>query len=186
MANERSECRVHLESTDVLCSLEVAPEGYADPVLKDAFSAIFLACPILFVGYGLADDDFDQILGRVRALLHPPCRRGGARSRSACNARYARRALGTMALGQEHVALLSARSTPARGSRRWKAELDLGGQPRRLAAETSHGGWLAAPTERKGAYLLRGTALEEAIRRSGTRPPWSRSTPAAFSANFPP
>jgi hypothetical protein len=41
---------------------------YADPLLKEAFSAIFHTCPILFVGYGLADDDFDQILGRVRAL----------------------------------------------------------------------------------------------------------------------
>ncbi|MFS8066940.1 MAG: AAA-like domain-containing protein [Byssovorax sp.] len=41
---------------------------YADPLLKDVFSAIFLTCPILFVGYGLADDDFDQVLGRVRAL----------------------------------------------------------------------------------------------------------------------
>jgi hypothetical protein len=41
---------------------------YADPLLQAAFTALFNACPILFVGYGLADDDFDQVLSRVRAL----------------------------------------------------------------------------------------------------------------------
>ncbi|MEP7121502.1 MAG: SIR2 family protein [Byssovorax sp.] len=41
---------------------------YADPLLQTAFSSLFHACPILFVGYGLADDDFDQVLSRVRAL----------------------------------------------------------------------------------------------------------------------
>lgn len=41
---------------------------YADPKLQSAFSALFYVCPILFVGYELADDDFDQVLARVRAL----------------------------------------------------------------------------------------------------------------------
>jgi hypothetical protein len=41
---------------------------YADPQLQGAFSALFNTCPILFVGYGLADDDLDFVLGRVRAL----------------------------------------------------------------------------------------------------------------------
>lgn len=41
---------------------------YADPKLQTAFYALFHACPILFVGYGLADDDFDQVLARVRVL----------------------------------------------------------------------------------------------------------------------
>jgi hypothetical protein len=44
---------------------------YADPLLQTAFSALFHAYPLLFVGYGLADDDFDQILARVRALAGP-------------------------------------------------------------------------------------------------------------------
>ncbi len=44
---------------------------YADPLLQGAFSALFHACPILFVGYGLADDDLDVVLGRVRALAGP-------------------------------------------------------------------------------------------------------------------
>lgn len=49
---------------------------YADPKLLAPFSAFFHACPILFVGYGLADDDFRQVLGRVRALAgtQPPLR----------------------------------------------------------------------------------------------------------------
>jgi AAA-like domain/SIR2-like domain len=49
---------------------------YADPKLLAPFSAFFHACPILFVGYGLGDDDFRQILGRVRALAgtQPPLR----------------------------------------------------------------------------------------------------------------
>ncbi|MEP7122766.1 MAG: SIR2 family protein [Byssovorax sp.] len=41
---------------------------YADPKLQTAFTALFHACPVLFVGYGLADDDFDQVLSRVRAF----------------------------------------------------------------------------------------------------------------------
>lgn len=41
---------------------------YNDALLSQAFSAIFLVCPVLFVGYGLTDDDFDQVLTRVRAL----------------------------------------------------------------------------------------------------------------------
>lgn len=41
---------------------------YADPKLQTAFYALFHACPVLFVGYGLADDDFDQVLAKVRVL----------------------------------------------------------------------------------------------------------------------
>jgi hypothetical protein len=41
---------------------------YADPKLQTAFHALFHACPILFVGYALADDDFDQVLSRVRVF----------------------------------------------------------------------------------------------------------------------
>jgi AAA domain-containing protein/SIR2-like protein len=40
---------------------------YNDPRLSAAVASIFHVCPILFVGNGLADDDFAQILGRVRA-----------------------------------------------------------------------------------------------------------------------
>jgi hypothetical protein len=49
---------------------------YADPKLLAPFSAFFHACPILFMGYGLGDDDFRQVLGRVRALAgtQPPMR----------------------------------------------------------------------------------------------------------------
>lgn len=49
---------------------------YADPKLLAPFSAFFHACPLLFVGYGLGDDDFRQVLGRVRALAgtQPPMR----------------------------------------------------------------------------------------------------------------
>ncbi len=39
---------------------------FADPALKAAFTAFFHAAPILFVGYGLADDDFDVHLSQVR------------------------------------------------------------------------------------------------------------------------
>jgi hypothetical protein len=47
---------------------------YADPKLQGAFSALFHSCPLLFVGYGLSDADFDQVLGRVRAFAgdQPP------------------------------------------------------------------------------------------------------------------
>jgi WD40 repeat protein len=47
---------------------------FADPTLRDAFTAFFHAFPILFVGYGLADDDFDAHLARVRAFAgdQPP------------------------------------------------------------------------------------------------------------------
>ncbi len=41
---------------------------YADPELAPAFSALFQSCPVLFVGYGLSDDDFDHLLERVRAF----------------------------------------------------------------------------------------------------------------------
>ncbi|MFT3773128.1 MAG: SIR2 family protein [Minicystis sp.] len=55
-------------STWVLTRAQYDHAMYADPLLQGAFSALFHACPILFVGYGLADDDLDVILGRVRAL----------------------------------------------------------------------------------------------------------------------
>lgn len=47
---------------------------HADERLKQAFGALFNACTLLFVGYGLADDDFDAILARVRAFAgeQPP------------------------------------------------------------------------------------------------------------------
>ena len=47
---------------------------YADPKLQTAFYALFHSCPILLVGYGLADDDFDQVLSRVRVFAgeQPP------------------------------------------------------------------------------------------------------------------
>ncbi|NMO14844.1 SIR2 family protein [Pyxidicoccus fallax] len=47
---------------------------FADANLRDAFTAFFHAVPLLFVGYGLADDDFDLHLGRVRAFAgaQPP------------------------------------------------------------------------------------------------------------------
>jgi SIR2-like protein len=47
---------------------------YADPKLQTAFTALFHSCPILFVGYGLSDDDFDQVLSRVRVFAgaQPP------------------------------------------------------------------------------------------------------------------
>jgi hypothetical protein len=47
---------------------------YADPRLQTTFSALFHTCPILFLGYGLSYDDFEAVLGRVRALAggQPP------------------------------------------------------------------------------------------------------------------
>ncbi|MFT3770760.1 MAG: AAA-like domain-containing protein [Minicystis sp.] len=41
---------------------------YNDAALADAVSSTFRARTLLFVGYGLADDDFDQVLARVSAL----------------------------------------------------------------------------------------------------------------------
>jgi hypothetical protein len=55
-------------ATWVLTRAQYDRAMYADPLLQGAFSALFHACPILFVGYGLADDDLDLLLGRVRAL----------------------------------------------------------------------------------------------------------------------
>jgi hypothetical protein len=55
-------------ATWVLTRAQYDRAMYADPQLQGAFSALFHACPILFVGYGLADDDLDIVLGRVRAL----------------------------------------------------------------------------------------------------------------------
>ncbi|WP_257458353.1 WD40 domain-containing protein [Archangium lipolyticum] len=47
---------------------------FADPNLHGAFTALFHAVPLLFVGYGLTDDDFDLHLGRIRAFAgaQPP------------------------------------------------------------------------------------------------------------------
>ena len=36
--------------------------------MRGAFEALFRACPILFVGCGLADDDLDQTFAAIRAL----------------------------------------------------------------------------------------------------------------------
>jgi hypothetical protein len=62
---------LHDRSSWVLTREEYDRSMYADPNLKDAFTALFNACPILFVGYGLQDDDFDLILNRVLALAGP-------------------------------------------------------------------------------------------------------------------
>jgi hypothetical protein len=47
---------------------------FADPKLHDAFEAFFHSVRLLFVGYGLADDDFELHLGRIRAIAgdQPP------------------------------------------------------------------------------------------------------------------
>jgi hypothetical protein len=47
---------------------------YADPKLQTAFTALFNARTLLFVGYGLADADFDLVISRLRALAggQPP------------------------------------------------------------------------------------------------------------------
>lgn len=49
---------------------------YADPKLQTAFYAVLHGSPILFVGYGLADADFVQVLSRVRVFAgdQPPRR----------------------------------------------------------------------------------------------------------------
>ncbi|MEP7123703.1 MAG: SIR2 family protein [Byssovorax sp.] len=55
-------------ATWVLTRAQYDRAMYADPQFQGAFSALFNACPILFVGCDLADDDLDLVLGRVRAL----------------------------------------------------------------------------------------------------------------------
>ncbi|WP_437646811.1 SIR2 family protein [Sorangium sp. So ce362] len=47
---------------------------FGSPLLQDAFGALYRAHSILFVGFGLADDNIDQTLARVRALAggQPP------------------------------------------------------------------------------------------------------------------
>ncbi|WP_437849783.1 SIR2 family protein [Sorangium sp. So ce363] len=47
---------------------------FASPGLQVAIKALFHACPVLFVGFGFADDHLDQALGEVRALAgeQPP------------------------------------------------------------------------------------------------------------------
>lgn len=61
-------------STWVLTRDEYDRAMHADAPLKQAFGALFNACTLLFVGYGLADDDFDAVLARVRAFAgqQPP------------------------------------------------------------------------------------------------------------------
>jgi hypothetical protein len=41
---------------------------YNDALLQNAVAAVFRARTLLFVGYGLADDDFDAVLGSIRAI----------------------------------------------------------------------------------------------------------------------
>jgi len=41
---------------------------WADPLFRTTFSALFLSCPILFVGFGLVDDNFESLFSQVRAL----------------------------------------------------------------------------------------------------------------------
>jgi hypothetical protein len=41
---------------------------FGRPLHRAVFEALFRAYPLLFVGYGLADDDFDQTLASMRAL----------------------------------------------------------------------------------------------------------------------
>lgn len=41
---------------------------FASPLLQDTFLALYLTHPILFVGFGLNDDNIERTLGRVRAL----------------------------------------------------------------------------------------------------------------------
>jgi hypothetical protein len=47
---------------------------WADPLFRTAFSAFFHAWPILFVGFGLLDDNFESLFAQVRALAgdQPP------------------------------------------------------------------------------------------------------------------
>ncbi len=47
---------------------------WADPLFRTTFSALFLACPILFVGFGLVDDNFESLFAQIRALAgdQPP------------------------------------------------------------------------------------------------------------------
>jgi hypothetical protein len=47
---------------------------WADPLFRTTFTTFFHAWPILFVGFGLVDDNFDSLFAQVRALAgdHPP------------------------------------------------------------------------------------------------------------------
>jgi hypothetical protein len=55
-------------STWVLTRAEYDRAMHADPLLRRAFDALYAQATLLFVGYGLADDDLDLALGWVRAL----------------------------------------------------------------------------------------------------------------------
>lgn len=65
---------LHERETWVFTRVDYDRAMYADPQMKGAFSALFHGRTLLFLGYGLADDDFDQLLSRVRALAgdQPP------------------------------------------------------------------------------------------------------------------
>jgi hypothetical protein len=41
---------------------------WADPLFRTTFSALFMACPLFFVGFGLADDSLESLFSQVRAL----------------------------------------------------------------------------------------------------------------------
>lgn len=47
---------------------------FARPQDRHVFEALFRACPIMFVGFGMVDDDLEQILAQTRALAgaQPP------------------------------------------------------------------------------------------------------------------
>ncbi|MDI1446950.1 SIR2 family protein [Polyangium sp. 6x1] len=59
---------LHERNTWVFTRADYDRAMYADPQMQTAFSALFHGRTLLFVGYGLTDDDFDQLLARVRAL----------------------------------------------------------------------------------------------------------------------
>ncbi len=77
---QRRRCIVKLHgtllerATWVLAREDYERAMYADPNLSAAYQSLFHGGRLLFVGYGLADDDFDALLGRVRALAQgqPP------------------------------------------------------------------------------------------------------------------
>jgi len=59
---------LHERNTWVFTRADYDRAMYTDPRMQTTFSALFHGRTLLFVGYGLTDDDFDQLLARVRAL----------------------------------------------------------------------------------------------------------------------
>ena len=55
-------------STWVLTRTQYDEAIHADPLLRSAFAALYQSATLLFVGYGLADDDLDLVMGWVRAF----------------------------------------------------------------------------------------------------------------------